>query len=134
MVVNTSTGQVRIGVLQVRILVSVPELALHAGIAAFIILVLFHGTLAPILVLRFVDRRLVFRMVNHSSGSFIWHQGFIFRLREYEIGNKQGWPQVRGHSLSICIRHYDTWYSNSRLARADHSLAASATRTKSAPR
>ena len=48
--------QVRISVLQLCIFVAVPQLPLHAGIAALALLVLFHCTFAAILILRFFHK------------------------------------------------------------------------------
>jgi hypothetical protein len=48
-----STWQVRISVFQFCILITVPQLTLHASIAALFLRVLFRGALAPILIPRF---------------------------------------------------------------------------------
>ena len=50
-----SPGQTRIGVLQLFIVVPVSQLAAHAGVAAFIVLILLYRTLASILILRSLD-------------------------------------------------------------------------------
>jgi hypothetical protein len=59
---ETSPAQVSVGVFQLFILVTVPQLTLYADIAAFIVLVLFHRSLAPILILRFFHGR--FLLIN----------------------------------------------------------------------
>jgi hypothetical protein len=50
-----SPGQIRISVFQLCIFVPVSQLAAQAGIAALIVLILLNGTLASILILRFLD-------------------------------------------------------------------------------
>jgi hypothetical protein len=49
-----SPGQISVSVLQLCILITVPQLTLHASIATLILLVLLHRALAPILIPRFV--------------------------------------------------------------------------------
>jgi hypothetical protein len=51
---KVSPGQMRVGVFQLFILMTVPQLTSHASIAALILLVLLHRSLAPILIFRFV--------------------------------------------------------------------------------
>jgi hypothetical protein len=50
---QVSPGQISVGILQLCILITVPQLTLHTGIATLILLVLLHRSLAPILILRF---------------------------------------------------------------------------------
>jgi hypothetical protein len=49
-----SPGQISVGVLHLCILVTVPQLTLHASIATLVPLVLLLRTLAPVLIPRFV--------------------------------------------------------------------------------
>jgi hypothetical protein len=51
---SRSPGQIGVGIFQLFVLITVPQLTLHASIAAFILLVLLYRSLAPILILRFV--------------------------------------------------------------------------------
>jgi hypothetical protein len=62
---QVSPGQIRISVLQLCILVTVPQLTLHASIATFILLVLLHRALAPILIRRFVHG--CFLLLNYRA-------------------------------------------------------------------
>ena len=48
-----------------RILITVPQLTLHASIANLILLVLLHRSLAPILILRFVHG--CFLLLNYGA-------------------------------------------------------------------
>ncbi len=45
-----SPGQIRISAFQLHVLVTVPQLTAHAGIATLILLILLHGALASILI------------------------------------------------------------------------------------
>jgi hypothetical protein len=51
---QVSPGQIRISVLQLCILITVPQLTLHAGVATLVLRILFRRALAPILIPRFV--------------------------------------------------------------------------------
>jgi hypothetical protein len=68
-----STGQIGIGILQLRILVSMAQLALHAGIPVRMIVSSFHCTLSFILIPRYVDARRFLGIPRHSSGFFAYH-------------------------------------------------------------
>ena len=50
------SSQIRVSVLQLDVLITVTQLPLHTGIAAVVLLVLFHRALASILILRFLHR------------------------------------------------------------------------------
>ena len=51
-----SPGQIRVSIFQLGVLVTVPQLTLHARIATLILLILLHRSLASILILRFLHR------------------------------------------------------------------------------
>jgi hypothetical protein len=51
---QASPGQISVSVLQLYILITMPQLTLHASVANLILLVLLHRALTPILIFRFV--------------------------------------------------------------------------------
>jgi len=56
---DLSSRQVGISALQLYIFIPVAQLAVHAGIATLILLVLLHSTLGLVLIPRFVHRRVL---------------------------------------------------------------------------
>jgi len=76
-----SPRQVRISVLQLCIPIPVPQLAAHAGVAAFILLILFHGALASILIRRFLNRYILNLLDYATSGSFVCHVSSLISVR-----------------------------------------------------
>jgi Phage integrase family len=75
---QVSPGQIRISVLQLCILITVPQLTLHTGIATLVLRILFHRALAAILISRFVHGGFL-ASLNYStlerqpiSYTFVW--------------------------------------------------------------
>src|ERR1700674_4780670 len=64
---QVSPRQIRISVLQLCILITVPQLTLQASIAPLVLRVLLHRALAPILIPRFVHGCFLLTQLWHSQ-------------------------------------------------------------------
>src|ERR1700730_16602080 len=87
---NSSTSQIRVGVLQLHVLIAVPQLPLHTGIAALALFVLFHCAFAAILILRFFHKGFSRRLYTAKAS-----RSLVLQERG---ATSRAWPPM--HSVS----------------------------------
>src|ERR1700674_1685337 len=86
---QVSPRQIRISVLQLCILITVPQLTLQASIAPLVLRVLLHRALAPILIPRFVHGCFLLTQLGPLNPAGRWWSLRPFCTPKHGHGNPQ---------------------------------------------
>src|ERR1700730_15053294 len=93
---QVSPGQISVSVLQLYILITVPQLTLHISVAGLILLVLLHRALTSILIFRFVHGCF---LLLHYGPQLGWRSGSRALLHSEGLSRESAVRECLSHSL-----------------------------------